>query len=87
MAAEPGTTGPSSAGTHAGTVGVWIATAAIIAAVIIGGIALIYWNWPLFWIGGVALFVLGCVGAYFTNIMDAVMEYGNAESEQSGQPG
>jgi hypothetical protein len=49
----------------------------IIVGTILGGIALIYWNWPLFWVG-VGLFVLGSVGGYFSGIMDAVTEFGQS---------
>ena len=55
--------------------GIWVATFVIIAGTILGGIALIEWNWPAFWIG-VALFVGGCIGGYFAGIMEAVTEFG-----------
>jgi hypothetical protein len=77
MAREPGG--------HEATIGVWIATFVIIAGTIVGGIGLIEWNWPTFWVG-VAMFLLGCVGAYFAGIMDAVSEFGpgtGADTEQS----
>jgi hypothetical protein len=61
-------------GWHGASIGAWLATAVIIGGTIIGGIALIYWNWPLFWTG-VGLFVAGGVAGYFTNIMAAVEEY------------
>jgi hypothetical protein len=56
---------------------IWAATFVIIVGTILGGIALIYWNWPLFWVG-VGLFVLGSVGGYFSGIMDAVTEFGQS---------
>lgn len=55
--------------------GIWVATFVIIVGTIIGGIGLIEWNWPAFWIG-VGLFVAGCVGGYFAGIMEAVTEFG-----------
>jgi hypothetical protein len=72
-------------GGHDATVGVWIATFVIIAGTIMGGIALVFWNWPLFWVG-VALFVGGSIGAWLLGIMETVSEFGPApggDSEQS----
>jgi hypothetical protein len=62
-------------GGHGATTGVWIATAVIMAGTIVGGIGLIEWIWPMFWVG-VGLMVAGCVGGYFANIMDMVSEFG-----------
>ncbi|HWC35954.1 MAG TPA: hypothetical protein VG650_14150 [Mycobacteriales bacterium] len=55
--------------------GIWVATFVIIVGTILGGIALIEWNWPAFWIG-VGLFVAGSVGGYLAGIMEAVTEFG-----------
>lgn len=76
-----GSSGVDKAG-HNATVGAWVATAVIIAGTIVGGIALIYWNWPMFW-AGVGLFVLGWIVGYATNIMGAVSEYGGQSSGES----
>jgi hypothetical protein len=65
-----------SGGGHGANLGVWIAVALIIAGSIVGGIALIEWVWPVFWVG-VALMVVGCVLAYFNDIMSAVSEFGS----------
>jgi hypothetical protein len=73
--------GNSNAG-HGASFGAWVATAVIIAGTILGGIALIYWNWPMFWTG-VGLFGAGCVAGYAFNIMGAVMEYGGEEMRES----
>ncbi|MBV9871857.1 MAG: hypothetical protein JO214_14670 [Frankiaceae bacterium] len=67
-----------SGGGHGATTGVWIAVAVIIAGSIIGGIALIEWVWPVFWVG-VGLMVLGTVGAYLADIMDMVSEFGSGD--------
>jgi hypothetical protein len=72
-------------GGHEATIGVWIATFVILAGTIMGGIALIYWNWPLFWTG-VGLFVAGALGAWLAGIMENVSEFGpgpGSDSEQS----
>jgi hypothetical protein len=69
--------GNATAGHGAGAAA-WTATAVIMIGTIIGGIALIIWNWPLFWIG-VGLFVLGGIGGYFAGIMDSVSEYAPAQ--------
>ena len=64
-------------GGHDASAAIWVATFVIIAGTIVGGIALIEWNWPAFWIG-VGLFVAGCIGAFFSGIMEAVSEFGPA---------
>jgi hypothetical protein len=69
-----------SGGGHGATTGVWIATAVIIAGSIVAGIALIEWVWPVFWVG-VGLMVAGCIGGYFTNIMDMVSEFSPAPGD------
>ena len=71
-------------GGHEATLGVWIATFVIIAGTIVGGIALIEWNWPGFWIG-TGLFVAGCAGAYFAGIMENVSEFGSPAMEGDTQ--
>ena len=38
----------------------WLACTVIVAGFIVGGVALIYWNWTAFWIG-VAVAVVGCI--------------------------
>jgi hypothetical protein len=68
-----------SGGGHGATTGVWIVTGIIMLGTILGGIALVIWNWPLFWVG-VGLVVVGVIGAYLTNIMDMVTEYAPVSS-------
>ena len=65
-----------NAGGHGAKLVSWIACLVILAGFVIGGVALIIWNWPMFWIGGVAVIVLGCIFAAAVNIMDDVTEYG-----------
>jgi hypothetical protein len=69
--------GNANAG-HGASVSAWAACVVIMIGTVVGGIALIIWNWPLFW-AGVAMFVLGSVGGYFAGIMDSVSEYAAAE--------
>jgi fatty acid desaturase len=69
--------GSKTAG-HGASTAAWVACAVIMAGTVAGGVALIIWNWPLFWTG-VALFVLGCIGGYFAGIMESVSEYAPAE--------
>lgn len=69
-----------SGGGHGATVGVWIAVLVIIAGSILSAIALIEWAWLAFWIG-VGLMVLGCVLAYFNDIMGMVTEFGSGSTE------
>jgi len=64
-----------STGGHGAKLGSWVACFIILAGFIVGGIALIIWNWPMFW-AGVAVVVLGTILARVVNIMDDVSEYG-----------
>jgi hypothetical protein len=64
-------------GGHGASLAIWVMVYAAIAGTIVGGIALIYWSWPMFW-AGIGVFVGGCIGAYFAGIMDAVSEFGAA---------
>ncbi|HVV13694.1 HGxxPAAW family protein [Amycolatopsis sp.] len=64
-------------GGHNASLAIWLTVYVAIAGTIVGGIALIYWNWPLFWVG-IGLFVLGCLAGYFAGIMEAVSEFGAA---------
>jgi hypothetical protein len=65
-----------SGGGHGANTGVWIAVAIIIMGSILSGIALIEWIWWLFYTG-VGLMVVGCIVAYFADIMDMVTEFGS----------
>jgi hypothetical protein len=58
---------------HDASPAIWTATFVIIAGTIVGGIALIYWNWVAFWIG-VGLFVGGSIWAWAAGIMESVDE-------------
>ena len=64
----------NTGGPHA-SFGSWIACLIIIAGFAVGGVAMIVWNWPMFWIG-VGIVVLGCVFARAVHIMEDVSEYG-----------
>jgi hypothetical protein len=74
-----------SGGGHGATTGVWIVTAVIMIGTILGGVALIIWNWPLFWVG-IGLLVAGGIGGYLTGIMDMVTEYAPATPRET-EPG
>ncbi|HVY09397.1 MAG TPA: hypothetical protein VHB18_04560 [Mycobacteriales bacterium] len=54
----------------------------IIAGTIVGGIALIEWNWPGFWVG-IGLFVGGSIWAWLAGIMESVSEFGPGPAQQS----
>ena len=62
----------------------WLACTVIVAGFIVGGVALIYWNWTAFWIG-VAVAVVGCIFGWAVNIMEDVTEYGG-KSPGGGDP-
>ena len=66
-------------GGHGASVKSWIACLVIVAGFALGGVAMIIWNWPMFWIG-VAIVVVGCVFARAVNIMEDVSEYGGQHS-------
>jgi hypothetical protein len=78
----PTNPGPPSDSAHASTSWQWTAVAIIGAGCIIGGIALIEWNWPTFWTG-VAVMVAGVVIAWRAHIMDAVSEWSPSEQPTS----
>ena len=73
--------GNATAG-HGASVAAWAACAVIMIGTVLGGIALIIWNWPLFWTG-VGLFVAGCIWGFFAGIMDSVSEYAAVEPSTS----
>lgn len=60
---------------HGASLKSWLAALVILAGFIVGGIALIYWNWPVFWIG-VAIAVIGGLIGWAVGIMNDVTEYG-----------
>ncbi len=45
--------------THGNTPAAWTAVIIMMVSFLLGTIAVVIGNWPLFWIGGVALFVIG----------------------------
>lgn len=75
---------------HGASIGAWVATVIMIAAFVVGGVALIVHTWWMFWLG-VAMFVVGLVMARAVNIMDQVSEYdlpntgGAAKDSTSGE--
>jgi hypothetical protein len=73
-------------GGHGAKLGSWIACLVILAGFVIGGVALIIWNWPMFWIGGVGVVAVGCVFARAVNIMEDVTEYGGHASGGDPEP-
>jgi hypothetical protein len=76
--------GNAGAGQHA-SLGSWVACLIIIAGFALGGVAMIVWNWPMFWIG-VGVVVVGCVVARAVNIMDDVTEYGGGSGGGNPEP-
>ena len=69
----------NAGGGHGVSVGSWIACLIIIAGFALGGVALIIWNWPMFW-AGVGVVVIGCIVGRSVNIMEDVLEYGSSSS-------
>ena len=67
--------GSSNVGGHGAKLGSWIACLIMMIGFTLGGIAIIYWNWPVFWVG-VGIFVVGGIIARVVGIMDDVTEDG-----------
>jgi hypothetical protein len=74
--------GSASGGGHGASLKSWLAATIIVAGFIVGGVAIIYWNWPVFW-AGVATAVVGCIIAAAVGIMNDVTEYGGATAGRS----
>jgi divalent metal cation (Fe/Co/Zn/Cd) transporter len=53
---------------HGRTLAAWVGSLVAMAAVLIGGIAVIMQNWPLFW-GAVALLILGLIATKVLQVM------------------
>lgn len=71
----------ANVGGHGAKLGSWLACLVMLVGVVVGGIALVYWNWTVFWVG-VGVFVLGMIFARLVNIMDDVTEYGGGGAGQ-----
>jgi small neutral amino acid transporter SnatA (MarC family) len=63
-------------GHHGNTPAAWTACTIIMVAFLVGTIAVVIGNWPLFWVGGVGLAI---VGAVVGQVM-AMMGMGKARS-------
>ena len=67
----------SGGGGHGASMKSWLAATVIVIGFIVGGVAIIYWNWPVFWIG-VGIVVVGSVFGAAVGIMNEVTEYGGS---------
>ena len=47
---------------HGQTLAAWVGSLTAMVAVIVGGLAVVLWNWPLFW-GSMALLVIAGIAA------------------------
>ncbi len=61
---------------HGNTPAAWTASTIIMVAFLVGTIAVVMGNWPLFWVGGVGLGVVGIVVGWVM----AMMGMGKARS-------
>ena len=59
---------------HGQTPAAWTAVAIIILAFVIGTLAVVLGNWPMFWIGGVGLAVVGAIVGRVMSMMGMGME-------------
>ena len=64
-------------GGHGASLKSWLACLVIVIGFALGGVALVVWNWPMFW-AGVAVVVVGVIVARAVHIMEDVSEYGGA---------
>lgn len=46
---------------HGGTPAAWTAVILMMIGVVIGGVAILVNSWPLFWVGGAGLVVVGAI--------------------------
>jgi hypothetical protein len=68
-----------SGGGHGASMRSWLVCLVIVAGFVVGGLALVFWNWPVFW-AGVGIVVVGSLMGWAVNIMDEVTEYGGGHS-------
>lgn len=59
---------------HGQTPAAWTAVVIIILAFVIGTLAVVLGNWPMFWIGGVGLAVVGAIVGRVMSMMGMGME-------------
>jgi hypothetical protein len=65
---------------HGHTPAAWTAVLIILAGIFIGAFAVAVLNWPLFWIGGVGVIVLGLIVGKVMQMMGL----GKPQEERSG---
>jgi divalent metal cation (Fe/Co/Zn/Cd) transporter len=53
---------------HGRTLAAWVGSLVAMVAVLIGGVAVVLQNWPLFW-GAVALLILGLIATKVLQVM------------------
>jgi hypothetical protein len=70
---------------HGNTPAAWTAVTIMLIGFVIGAIAVIMLNWPLFWIGGVAVVVLGAIVGKVMQMMGMGQPL-PTEQEESGVP-
>jgi hypothetical protein len=75
----------TGSGGHGASMGSWIACLIMVIGFTLGGVALIIWNWPMFW-ASVGVIVLGLVVAKASNIMEDVTEYGGGGAGGDPEP-
>jgi hypothetical protein len=62
---------------HGQTPAAWTAVIIMMIAVTVGGVAIMINNWPLFWIGGVGLVVVGGIVGKVMGLMGYGAEKGH----------
>lgn len=69
---------------HGHSVAAWTAVVIMMVAAVIGGIAIIVGSWPLFWIGGIGLIVVGAIVGKVMQLMGyGVTPVGSAEPREA----
>ena len=70
---------------HGNTAAGWTAVIIMVIGFVVGAVAVIQLNWPLFWIGGVGLVVLGAIVGKVMQMMGMGQPL-PAEQDASGVP-
>src|SRR3954464_6872366 len=73
-------------GGHGASIKSWIACLIIVVGFLLGGAAMILWNWPMFW-AGVAVVVVGSIVARAVQNKEDGREYGGQSRGGHGPEG
>lgn len=66
---------------HGNTPAAWTAAIIMMVAVVIGAFGIVLGNWPLFWIGGIALIVVGAIVGKVMSMMGYGVKHDTAPEQ------